>query len=392
MKRSKSFDRGLFFLIPIVGLVVATAVFLYIQTRTDRVTESIQENEAITMAFVFLDDGSIEATEVVMYHPGSKNAAILDIPSNVGMLIEKLNRVDRIERVYQEEGRDAYIEKLEELTGLNIPFVMEMNMQDFTRIVDLLGGLELFIPNPIEVRFDDEIILLPSGNVRLDGAKARTYMSFSLPDEGTIERVNRKQKTIQSFLRRLPELDDTFQKRGFTQTFFDNLETNLGHDALLSFIDSLGELHSEQIIFQRVLGVQREVDEQQLLFPHYEGKLLKETVSRTKETLKRSGTAVESELITSVKILNGTTKNGLASRTAQLLESFGYEVAHIGNAEKNDTEHTMIIDNRGNRDLARELADRIRCNRIFSQADPLGEQADITLILGQDFDGRYCEE
>ncbi len=95
-------------------------------------------------------------------------------------------------------------------------------------------------------------------------------------------------------------------------------------------------------------------------------------------------------------MLNGTIQNGLASRTSQIFQSFGYEIQKVGNA---DTiyEKTEIIDNKGDLPSAQRLAKIIRCNNVSSR--PVVEEgieeiiaADITIIIGKDFDGRYCKE
>ena len=92
-----------------------------------------------------------------------------------------------------------------------------------------------------------------------------------------------------------------------------------------------------------------------------------------------------------LQILNGTTVQGLARRTATLFEGFGYEVVSIGNAESDQEEYTRIIDRRGDPERAQNVARIIHCTRVESLMDS-DPPADITIILGRDFDGRYCKE
>jgi hypothetical protein len=52
----------------------------------------------------------------------------------------------------------------------------------------------------------------------------------------------------------------------------------------------------------------------------------------------------------------------------------------------------VVLDRKGRLDVAKKVADLIRCTRIYSKPDPLMDQAvDVTVILGKDFDGRYVK-
>jgi hypothetical protein len=102
-----------------------------------------------------------------------------------------------------------------------------------------------------------------------------------------------------------------------------------------------------------------------------------------------------------VEVMNGTTENGLAGRTAELLRGVGYDVISIGNADRSDYEKTEIIDRSGFTDVVHTFGEIIHCGNIRSEA-PIQEnletelgfqnleyRSDFTLIIGRDFDGRY---
>jgi hypothetical protein len=103
-----------------------------------------------------------------------------------------------------------------------------------------------------------------------------------------------------------------------------------------------------------------------------------------------------------VEVLNGTAINGLAGRTAELYKGFGYEITSVGNADNADYERTVIIDRSGMEDMVKAFGDVIRCNNILRDSPPgtelepsiqtFGYHADLTLIIGKDFNGRYITE
>ena len=145
---------------------------------------------------------------------------------------------------------------------------------------------------------------------------------------------------------------------------------------------------------QTITGSSRNVDGKALLFPYYDGQLIKDVFKQTTTALVSASGTVSSRVYV-LEIQNGTNVQGLARNTAALLQSAGYDVLSMINADANDYEKTIIIDHIGNTDEAKSLADFIRCKNIITdeikenedlEADSL---VDFTIVLGKDFDGRY---
>jgi len=158
---------------------------------------------------------------------------------------------------------------------------------------------------------------------------------------------------------------------------------------------SLDGLDAERIVPSRVQGAVREVEGEKLLFPHYDGELLKDIVRQNLNALANAGGTGGGERFFTLAILNGTAIKGLAKRAASLYESFGYEVLRYGNAEAEDTEKTALVDRFGDEAAAKDVAQVIRCGIISKpgpgDAAPEGG-ADFVILIGKDFNGRYCVE
>ena len=141
------------------------------------------------------------------------------------------------------------------------------------------------------------------------------------------------------------------------------------------------------------MGNRRILDGKEILFPYYDGKLVKETLVRIIETLARDDDFSEDLLTIRVEIRNGTSVNGLASRTAQVFRSYGFRVVSIANADRSDYERTVVLDRRGNPEAAGRVAALIRSEQIHSGIqEERDETVDVTVILGKDFDGRYVKK
>ena len=288
------------------------------------------------------------------------------------------------------------------MTGVKIPFVLDMREGEVSRVVDLLGGLELFVANPVNLARAAEPaggpqgpgrVLLPSGSVNLDGDKLVDFISYEDELEPEIDQVGRKQKFLQALLQGMGERSGLLLQESPFRTLRANMSTNLNSRALTAFIREMEKLEAERVIFNRVLGSVRPVDGKELLFPHSEGDLLKETLRQSLETIASSEALREDPLDVSVQILNGTDVAGLARRGANVFQSFGYDVAQVSNADRIDYARTLLIDRKGMPELARKAAELIHCERVVTQVDATLDPAiDITVILGKDFDGRYCKK
>jgi len=145
-------------------------------------------------------------------------------------------------------------------------------------------------------------------------------------------------------------------------------------------------------VLQRITGAYRNVDGSKLLFPHYDGELVKDIVKQTLSALASSGSTSPADKIFTIEILNGTPTKGLAKRAAEIFQSFGYDVVSVGNAERDDVAKTSILDHYSNADATKGIAQVIRCSNVgeAGQGEDAKDSADFTVILGKDFNGRYC--
>lgn len=403
MRRQRKLDKSIFLLVIIILVIVGTVLFLVFRFRSDELSETLKEGKPFAVAFMVSKEDSLLFTEVLFYDPVTSKAAILDIPGEIGSIIESMKRIDRIDVLFRSAKPLPYLKKIESLIDFPIRYYMELELTDVRRLTDLLEGIEMFIANPVEIATKDKVILLPSGSIVLDGDKAVDFTTFEdSAGDSDLDKIGRKQKFIQAVLERIGKMRLYLEKEdvfAYLQTY---IRTNMEKKAITSFIREMQKLDVERIVFQRVLGVLRDVDNQKLLFPHYDGKLLKETIKQTMETLANTEVSGGGDLTVTMEILNGTNVTGLASRTSQIYQSFGFEIALLGNAVQEDVQKTVVFYTGSDPGKAQKVADVIRCKQVLplpeggvprKQSGP-GEipQSEIVLLIGSDFDGRYCKE
>jgi LCP family protein required for cell wall assembly len=300
--------------------------------------------------------------------------------------------VDGIDALYRRGNPAALKRKIEDLLGVPLQSVIDIGREETGRLVDLLGGVEVFIPNPVDITQEGRRVLLPSGSVSLDGDKALDFISYKDPLESDADMIGRRQKFLQALLKALGENNAFLLQRAPFRMARSLLRTSLPSRALGSFVMEMGRFDSERMVLQRVLGTTRSVDGRDLLFPHQEGELLKQAVKQTVAATASNEFVPPDALSITVEVLNGTKTAGLANRARDLFQTYDLEVMAPNNADNDQYINTVVLDRKGNLDNARKVADIMHCTRIYSKPDPQLDQAvDVTVILGKDFDGRYVK-
>jgi len=389
-------------LLILIILLFITGVFFAVYTlRSNPVEDILSSSRIINVLFVIEEEKKPLSSYVLMYYPDTRRAAIFDIPGELGLLLTRINRVDRIDRVYDGGRIGSFENEIEKLLGIELNFSIVITKENLKSMVDLLEGVRIFIPSSVFFREDDRLILLPSGMTVLDGDKAALYASYSLPDEDREMETSRRQRFFLGLLDRWIVMNDKLKNQAAAKLYFSFFRTGMSQRTFMRLFDEFIHIDTDRVNIQAVGGNLREVSGQTLIIPHWDGNLVKEVVRQTLGTLTRQADDYMSERTPTVEVLNGTAIAGLAGRTAEMLRSFGYDVISTGNADRNDYESTLIVQRSGDETMVKAFADIIRCTNIRrefemsegqdieSDIQNVDYKSDFTLIIGRNFNGRY---
>ncbi len=395
-RRGGRIEKSMVFLFLVFLIIIVTSIVIVAALQVNPVAEIIENEEPIKILFVLEDEEEVLFTDVFVYYPVSGRGALFNIPGNTGAIYRSLGRVDRIDAVYHEKGIDAYRQEVEALSGQSIPFSIVCSVDEFSVLTDLLGGLRIFVPSPVDiVAADGSRWLLPSGFTSLDGDKVRTYLYYQQPEETAAEVQDRYQSVMVAFLAALNRnLSIMFREENFRE-YSGLLRTNLEERNLRIVLEAVARVDSERLDPKGITGSVRLVDGKSLLFPLYDGELVRDLFKQTVSSLVSAGDTVYDRIYI-LEVQNGTSVQGLARNTSILLQGFGFDVLSSVNADRNDYEETVIINHIGNDEVAKNLGDIISCSNIITEEvlpESAGMEAesrvDFTIILGRDFDGRY---
>jgi anionic cell wall polymer biosynthesis LytR-Cps2A-Psr (LCP) family protein len=388
--------RSAIFLFFILAIILGVVVFISFSLKVDPVEETLKNSSVINTLWILHDEeNNVLSTDIFVYHPATKQAAIFDILGNTGAIYKSLGRVDRIDTVYREKGVDEFRGEIEKLVGKKIPFTVEMDLDGLEFFADYLGGLNVFVPFSVDETDKNGVrYLIPSGAVLLDGDKIRSFVTYRSESE-TNEFEDRRQAVFVSLFSALKENRQIIFRGENFSIFERKMKASVDKKNLFNLMKTITDYDSDRLSRQTITGSLRTVDGKTLLFPYYDGQLIKDIVNQTINSIITGDSANQNRVYVIV-IQNGTTEQGLARNTSFLMQSAGYEVLETSNAAKNNYEKTEIINHIGNTEAAKMLGNFIHCDNIIDEEisdsdDGTAAKADFTIILGKDFDGRFVK-
>ncbi|MDR0383271.1 MAG: LCP family protein [Spirochaetaceae bacterium] len=401
----KHIDFSVFILAGIVLIVAASIAASVLALNRDYMGTGFEDGRAITALFIIEHEGKPLGSYLLLYNQSTRQAAAFEVPGKLGLILRQIGRVDRIDTVYKTGRIAPYTEEVEKLFDIKVNYNFVINMHNLGKIVDLLEGVNVFIPGDIRMPDNEDAVLFSSGFTKLDGYKTFEYLCYQNPDYDIETPEQRNQRFFTGFLNRIGEKKDYLKSPEVIRLFKNYAETNMGGRVLPLFFDELNYIDTDRFSITSIGGNIREVSGQQLLFPYYDGSLIKEIARQTLSSLARINGGAGGNRVFTVEVLNGTEVAGLAGRTADLIRGFGYDVINIGNASGNDYEFTEIIDRSNFSAEAERFAGIINCKRVVPAHDNgkfegngaavtlenYEYKADFTLIIGKDFNGRHTQ-
>ncbi len=391
MRKKFTIDKNAIFLIVIIIIAVTSLTVIIGRTIVDPFEQAVKNGSIINIAFIVEKDGKPVFTEVLLYYPQTARAALLDIPVETGLIIKSLNRTDRIDALYEKKRPTKYVSQIEDILKTTVDYYIVMDTSQFIHVVDLLEGCTVFIPESVNYELDGKRVFLPFGNVVLDGEKMLDFILYKDTSRPDWEYIGRFQDSIKTLVKNFGQHEDYLKLPSVLKALHKNISTNLPAKSLKNLLNSFAKVDSDKIIYQRLTGLLRIVDGKEMIFPLYDGDLVRDIVKQTLNALSNAESFVVEDKVFSMTILNGTPTRGLAKKASEVYSSFGYEVINVGNTDTTDELKTKIVTRAQYQNAAENVARVIKCDTIVYDDELVGSSnTDFVVILGKDFNGRYC--
>lgn len=309
----------------------------------------------------------------------------VSIPRDTRCIIPGHDRYEKINTAYALGGPELSRRTAEALLGIPIQYYVETNIEGLKRTVDLLGGVEIDIEK--DMRYHDRrgglYINLRKGYRHLDGDKALQYVRFRHDAMGDIWRIRRQQKFMRAIARRMFAAENVTKLPTIVEEIRSNMETNLTAKDLLVLARLGKKISPDDVQMETLPGQPQNIDGISYWVA------AESEVSATVDQLLRFSIAglppAASGVKPTVEVLNGAGVAGIAGKAADILKRSGYSVMSTRNAANFGYAESAIQTRIGTTAQVRDIGTLMRCTRICAIPRHSSTEADVTIIVGKDF-------
>jgi hypothetical protein len=290
---------------------------------------------------------------------------------------------------------------VEGVLGLKIEYYAQIDFQAFEQFIDELGGIKVDVPKKIKIDplGDDNTTYLQPGVQVLPGDLALAYARARNTEGGDFDRASRQQQVIMGIRNRVLSSDmlPVLIKRApaLYNELSAGVHTNLTLDQAIKLAWLVNQIPEENIK-RGIIGAEsvtfgKSPEGDDVLKPRPEQiRILRDEVfTASGPASPAASDATLPELMqaekASLSIQNGAGIPGLATRTAEFIQSDGANVIETGDAPQAYS-YTTVISYTGDPYTLKYLVKKLGIaeNRIYLRYDP-ASKVDVVVFLGYDW-------
>lgn len=343
---------------------------------------------------------------ICSYNPKTQSASLISIPRDtfVGKNKNYATTSDKINSIYQ-YNPDMLLQRVNELTGMNINYYVKVDTQGLRDLVDSIGGI--YFDVPIDMNYDDPTqdlaIHVKAGYQLLDGNKAEQVVRFRHNNNGStypaeygqedIGRMKTQRAFLTAVVQQLAKPENLTKVDDYIRIANNNVETNFNIWNLKDYAPYILDFEIENLVTKTLPGVPEKCNEIWLYICNKQQ--TKNLINELFATPLTDEQEENSKI--NVSILNGTSDEMNLDNLEKLLKECGYNVI---STESTTLTKTTIIINRTNQDaeVAQGLKNAIGVGIIAnssnndnsssnstSKPNSNNKKADFTIVIGEDY-------
>lgn len=352
--------------------------------------------------------------------PVAKQAALVSVPRDLYVTIPKqgsmkinaaystgkmsvLNKASKVTADVKKQAEDAGFKMIEDTItqtlGVPVHYHAMVDFSGFKQAIDTVGGVSINVPTAVKetMRIDGKTYMLDvkPGQQNFDGFKALAYArSRHTSARGDFDRAERQRLMIVALKEKILSLG-TFSNPAKMSQLLDNfgshVQTNFSIQDL-SRLYAIGKDINNSNVFSIGLAdppnnyvTTSNINSLSVVVPTAGVGNYAAIQSYIRNTLKDSFLKSENANIT---VLNGTESVGLATKKADELKSYGYNVGTVDNAPTKNYTKTVVVNLRGDSKKYTQnyLEKRYGVSAVSKIPDASIQpgNADFVIILGSD--------
>lgn len=370
---SRNIFRSVIFILVLLAISVSYFAYQKIQTRT-KLDKKVNHEESVNFLIQSNSESEVIFSLYIELFPKQKKIALFYINPMISIGEKKI----------LSESIFFLKSELESILDTNIQYNLSIKEKDFYRIIDILGGIEVYLEPSV---YKQDKSLSQTLESRFNSKELKNFLKLneSKTPLDYLDRLIRQETVSLTILDLIYNEKKQISKEWiyFITSFF---ETNLNPNEIYflftylsenKFSTSITEMSSE--IYESTNGKEKK---QELRI-----KKDKVNIAYNKFISNFKSEDFGDGEFSRIEILNGTDTVGLAKRAKNFLNDKRLKVLSTDNSSISEVKESIIIDKSGNSEYIRKTSEYLGIKKI-RHAIHKDSGLDVSIILGEDFEIR----
>src|SRR5699024_3622601 len=172
------------------------------------------------------DKGRSDTMIVLTVNPKKNTTKMVSIPRDTLTEIVGKGTEDKLNHAYAFGGVKMSLDSTEKLLNIPLDYAVQVNMESFQEIVDVVGGVE--VNNSIA--FDG----FSEGQIHLNGEEALAYVRMRKKDQrGDFVRQDRHKQIVQTIMKKCASVNTILKYKDTFNSVSINVRTNLSFNEIV---------------------------------------------------------------------------------------------------------------------------------------------------------------
>lgn len=337
--------------------------------------------------------GRSDTMVLVQVNPDTQSVSLLSIPRDTQVEFPGRRQVSKINHANWIGGPRLAADVVSyNLGNVEVDRYIRFSTDAFQELVDLLGGVEVFVPKPMQ--YEDQtqklFIDLEQGWQVLNGAEAEQFARFRNDENGDIGRVQRQQVLIRALRDRLTNPTVIAKIPQIIQLLQSKIDTNLTPEEMLALATFALDIDQDDLHMVMLPGRFSQQQEYAasywLMEPGNVERVMQDYFGVSSVTYA-SNTVVDDGLSfrdRRIAVQNASSNPQVANEVAQYLRERGFNNVYIVQDWPERNIQTRVIAQRGDLQGAARLESVLGVGEVVS-ASTGDLSSDFTIRIGNDW-------
>jgi LCP family protein required for cell wall assembly len=352
-------------------------------------------------------DGLSDSMLLLRFDPERESLAVLSIPRDTRVRIEGhgINKINQANELGGPALTAASVSKL--LDGVNIDRYIRVNVQGVEKLIDALGGVEVYVPKDMKYNdFSQHLYInLKKGQQHLNGDKAIQFLRFRYDAYGDISRVQRQQMLIRAAVEQTLKPGTIVKIPQILKVIQSHIDTNLTVKELMALANFASKTDRSDIEMMMLPGdfssytqyavsywLPNKEKIQDLVAQHFGITPLEELPGNSGsdgEYLDWEAREARRKARLSIAIQDSQENSEAANAMLTALQKAGYNRAYISNSWHEPLKETRIVAQSGDKLAATSLRTELGVGEVLVESTGV-LNSDLTIQIGADWQ-KYVE-